>query len=56
MSTEAGTDEATLKKLRTILGRVIRGEQKFLDLVKATVGSDAALKALEQPLLKLAAV
>jgi hypothetical protein len=56
LSTEAGTDEATLKRLRTILGRMIRGEQKFLDIVKTTVGSDAAFKALEKPLLKHAAV
>jgi hypothetical protein len=56
LSTEVGTDEATLKKLRTILGRMIRGEQKFLDMVKATVGSEAAFKALETPILKLAAV
>jgi len=35
---------------------MIRGEQKFLDIVKTTVGSDAAFKALEKPLLKHAAV
>jgi hypothetical protein len=56
LSTDVGTDEATLKKLRTILGRVIRGERKFLDLVKTTVGSDTAFKALEKPILKHAVV
>ncbi len=52
LSTEAGTDDATLKKLRAILGRMIRGEQKFLDLVKTTVGSDAAFTKLEKPILR----
>jgi hypothetical protein len=56
LSTDAGTDDATLKRLRAILGRVIRGEQKFLDLVKATVGSDATFRTLEKPILKHAAV
>ncbi len=56
LSTEVAPDEATIKKLRTILGRVTRGEQKFLDLVKATVASDAAFKLLEKPILKHAAV
>jgi hypothetical protein len=55
LSTEVGIDEATLKKLRLILGRVIRGEQRFLDVVKTTVGSDAAFNALEKPILKFAA-
>lgn len=56
LKSEEGTDDATLKKLRTIVGQMIRGEQKFLDIVKATVGSDVAFKALEKPILKHASV
>jgi hypothetical protein len=50
-----GVDEAAIKKLRGISGRAIRGEQRFLDLVKLTVG-EAAFESLKKPVLKRAAV
>ena len=50
-----GVDEAAIKKLRGIAGRAIRGEQRFLDLVKLTVG-EAAFESLKKPVLKRAAV
>ena len=49
-----GVDEAAIKKLRGISGRAIRGEQRFLDLVKLTVG-EAAFESLKKPVLKRAA-
>jgi hypothetical protein len=49
-------DDAIIKKLRSILGRMIRGEQRFLDLVKATVGSDAMFESVKTLVLKHAAL
>jgi hypothetical protein len=46
-----GIDDPTVKKLRAIVGRRIRGEQRFLQLVKSHVGSDAVFDTLADAVL-----
>ena len=53
----SGTDAATIKKLRTLVGRKIRGEIRFLEFVKAELGcSDTVLAAMKETLLEHAGV
>ena len=49
-------DDAVIKKLRTIVGRLIRGEQRFLDVVKAAIGSDVTFESVKKRVLRHAVV
>ena len=49
-------DDAVIKKLRTIVGRLICGEQRFLDVVKAAISSDVTFESVKKLVLRHAVV